>query len=111
VTINVPPTPEPCTRFAWCARQHGITNLTSHFGSVARYSGLTITAHLEERPGAGPNRWIRMIFQVNGSRRMFDITPQDSLSWADLLSVTDVRELSAIAQTLYRAGVTLEAGR
>ncbi|MFI6299516.1 hypothetical protein ACIBEJ_48535 [Nonomuraea sp. NPDC050790] len=98
---------------AWCTADHTAScREGSHRGVVAQFTGLSLVAYLNEQPGDEPAQaWLRMIYPVNGRIREHDISPQAAADWSEFLAAIDVRETSAIAMELYRAGVSLGASR
>lgn len=99
-------------RFPWCTVTHNLGNETKHSALVATFARLTLIACLVEHPHPEPDEaWVRMVYPVGERERQHDIRPTAAADWSEMLTAIDVRDLSAIAQALYRAGVTLGASR
>lgn len=95
----------------WCTAVHDKpANQHAHMAVVATFTRLMVIAFLVEQPGTEPDEvWVRMVYPVGERTREHDITPTAAADWSEMLATIDVRELAAISQALYRAGVTLGA--
>lgn len=97
-------------RFPWCTVTHKPGNETQHAAVVATFTRLTLIACLMEQPYPEPDEvWVRMVYPVGERERQHDIRPTAAADWSEMLTTIDVRDLSSIAQALYRSGVMLGA--
>ncbi|MFF0860874.1 hypothetical protein ACFYUV_03875 [Nonomuraea sp. NPDC003560] len=97
---------------SWCTVPHKSNNETGHSATVATFTDLMVIAILLEQPDPEQNEgWIRMVYPIGDRQRHHDITPTAAADWSETLAAIDMRELSSIAQALYRAGVTLGASK
>lgn len=98
-------------RFRWCAAPHAAADGSgSHIGDVAQFTGLTVRLSLIEHPGDEPGAaHVRLIRPVGARVRIYDLTPQAAIDLSEIFAGIDVRDLTAICQALYRAGVVLES--
>ncbi|MEV6159446.1 hypothetical protein AB0L53_54850 [Nonomuraea sp. NPDC052129] len=97
-------------RHRWCQVAHKDPFDANHKGVIAEFAGLKVGLSLAERPGDMLDEsWVQLDYSANGYRHHHDVTPQAAADWAEILAAVDVRELAAIAQALYQAGVTLGA--
>ncbi|WP_214322111.1 hypothetical protein [Nonomuraea sediminis] len=96
-------------RFPWCESTHQ-ADAALHYVIAERLDSLTVIPIVAEQPGTEPDvTRVRLVFRVDGRQRELDVTPEAAADWSELLAAVDVRDLSAIAHVLYRAGVLLGA--
>lgn len=98
-------------RFRWCTAPHAtVESAGRHVGNVAEFTGLSVRLALVEQPGDEPDdAYVRLLHSAGATVRTYDVTPQAAIDWSELLAGIDVRDLAAVCQALYRAGLVLES--
>ncbi|MFI9552671.1 hypothetical protein [Nonomuraea endophytica] len=94
---------------SWCTRDHSIGDPAEHWGLVESFAGVHVVAYLTVHPAPKQNELgVRVAFGANRQNmgaREHDVTPQAAMEWAEVLNALDVRDVSAFALALYRAGL------